>query len=133
MNEREFKAIIKKSVKAQGGFALSLAAPMVSGVPDLYISMPGFIPVLLEAKWLQFGPTRKIPITPIQRKTLEWCNNSVEGSAFIICGFKKEKQILASICVYDKTHLDRGAGFKLYEGIFPINAMFNIVEVPLIA
>lgn len=128
MNEAKFKTLIKQSVKAQGGFALSLSAPMVSGLPDLYVAMPGFIPVLLEAKWLQFGPTRKIPITPMQRKTLEWCNKSITGSAFILCGWKKEKILYASICHYYKTHLGETFPFiHLINGEFPISPLFYYV------
>lgn len=121
MNEASFKSLIKKSVKAQGGFALSLAAPMVNGLPDLYVAMPGFIPILLEAKWMQFGPTRKINITPLQRKTLEHCNNATPYSAFILCGYKIGQTICATICSYEQTHLN-----KEHSYVFTINNEFSI-------
>lgn len=68
-NEAEFKAAFKKSVRAQGGFAISLSAPMISGIPDLYVIMPGYCPILLEAKWLgkvKYSFSQTIKYTKLQ-------------------------------------------------------------------
>lgn len=91
-NEAEFKSIFKKSIKAHKGFSLSLAAPMVVGIPDLYVVIPGYIPILLEAKWLGDikKPTfkRKINYSPLQQNFLNECNRVNNYSAFGLIGFK---------------------------------------------
>ena len=99
-NEAEFKSVFKKSVRAQGGFSISLSAPMLSGIPDLYVIIPGFMPVLLEAKWLgSLGRKfkRKIQYSPLQRHFLDECNKIKVNSALGLIGFKWEDNIWASL------------------------------------
>ena len=89
-NEAEFKTAFKKSVKAQGGFAISLAAPMLAGIPDLYVIMPGFMPVLLEAKWmkeLSLKP-KKIPYSKLQGYYLNEIHNIQSKAAMGLIGYK---------------------------------------------
>jgi len=103
-NEAEFKTAFKKSVKAQGGFSISLAAPMVSGVPDLYVIMPRFTPVLLEAKWLgevPIGFDKKIKATKLQQMTLDECNKVHFNSALYLVGYKLEKKIWACLVIHN--------------------------------
>lgn len=90
-NEADFKKHFKASVRAQGGFSISLAAPMLPGIPDLYVVMPGFAPVLLEAKWLKEVPLRfkrTLKFTELQKNFINHCNKVLNGSAWGLIGFQ---------------------------------------------
>jgi hypothetical protein len=108
-NEADFKSAFKKSVKAQGGYAISLAAPMLIGTPDLYVIMPGYAPVLLEAKWLGIVGAkfkRKLQFTAMQRHYLEECNKVRTGSALGLIGFKFDKIYHAVLVLPEAEHLN---------------------------
>lgn len=103
-NEAEFKSLIKKSISSQKGYSISLAAPMLSGIPDLYCVMPSYIPVLLEAKFLgeikRSLFTRKIPFSPMQELFLKSCHEVSPFSAMGIIGFIYEDQLYAALVAY---------------------------------
>lgn len=90
-NEADFKKAFKLSVKTQKGFSLSLAAPTFAGIPDLYVIMPEYIPVLIEAKWLgeikRDTFFRKIPFTEMQIHWIDKCHNITPYSALGLIGF----------------------------------------------
>lgn len=92
MNEAKFKTAFKKSVKAHKGFSLSLAAPMIVGIPDLYVVLPEYLPVLLEAKYLgeikREKFSRKVPFTLMQQHWIQSCDNVSPYSAMGLVGFK---------------------------------------------
>lgn len=98
-NEADFKAKFKKSVKYHRGFALSLAAPMLVGIPDMYVALPEYLPILLEAKWLgeikRDKFKRKIPFTAMQMHWLTECDNVLPYSAMGLIGFEYKEQIYA--------------------------------------
>ena len=76
-NETDFKKAFCTSAHMQGGYTFKIAASMMSGLPDLYCAMPGFVPVMLEAKWIKDVDgkfVRKIPYRPYQREVLNQCN-----------------------------------------------------------
>lgn len=101
-NEAEFKAAFKKSVIKQRGYSVSLAAPMISGIPDLYVIMPAFAPILLEAKWFgEVSPTfeRKIPYSKLQLSMLQNVWRIGPGTAYGLIGYKldgKYRAVLVS-------------------------------------
>jgi hypothetical protein len=103
-SEAEFKALIKKSVSAQKGYSMSLAAPMMAGTPDLYIVMPSYIPILLEAKFLgeikrtKFSRTPQF--TPMQINFLKSCHDVSPYSAMGVIGFIYEEKIHCSLVAY---------------------------------
>lgn len=103
-NEAEFKRLIKQSVKAQKGYSQSLAAPMFPGIPDLYVVMPSFIPILLEAKWLGDIPrevfSRTLKFTPMQIEWIAKCHEITPYSAMGIVGFQYNKKIHAALVAY---------------------------------
>lgn len=96
-NEADFKSAFKKSIRAQKGFCLSLAAPMISGIPDLYVVINGFIPVLLEAKWLgeitKVPFKRKINYSEIQKHWITECNKVQPLTALGLVGCKYGKTL----------------------------------------
>lgn len=96
-DEKDFKKVFKSSVKRHKGFALSLAAPMLVGIPDLYVAMPGYAPVLLEAKWLgeikRDSFFRKIPFTGLQTHWLEEVNNVSKNCALGLIGMIYQNRI----------------------------------------
>jgi hypothetical protein len=138
-NETEFKNLIKKSVRAQKGFSISLAAPMLGGIPDLYVLARGFIPILLEAKWmgeLKPGFNRKIKFRPLQKNYIDECNTIKECSAFCIVGFKFDNKISSIMTVHDsichdrvKVELDH-MNFIGDNKLFDISNMFAYAGVP---
>jgi hypothetical protein len=116
-SEIELKKKIKDSAKAQGGFAVSLASGMHGGLPDLYVVMPGFAPLLLEAKWIKNtsqGFKRKIPYSPMQRNFFNNCNTVVSNAAIGIIGFKLDK--ITYMCIIDPQRDVICSDFIFYTG-----------------
>lgn len=103
-NEAEFKTLIKKSVSRQKGYSMSLAAPMLAGIPDLYIVMPSYIPILLECKWLGEIKREKFSRTPqfspMQINFLKSCHDISPYSAMGGIGFIYDGQIHCSLVAY---------------------------------
>lgn len=85
MNESDAKLKLKKSVARCGGISFSLNSSFHTGLPDLYISLPERIPILVECKIIK-NPTEKfnlkINYSDRQIKTLEELNAVQEGSAW---------------------------------------------------
>ena len=103
-NEREFKQLIKKSVKHYKGVYLALAAPMLAGLPDSYISMPPYIPLLVEMKWLGEVNNifkRTIRFTPMQKFFIEQCHNISPYSAMGLIGFIYNKEIYCALVAHN--------------------------------
>lgn len=100
-NEAEFKREFKQSVKAYGGHSISLAAPMLPGIPDLWVAVPGYLPVLLEAKWLgeinRDKFSRKVPFTDMQKSWIKHCNEAARYSALGLIGFKHHGEYRCAI------------------------------------
>lgn len=97
-NEADFKTMFRKSVRSCGGFSISLTATMMGGIPDLFCIMPGFMPIMIEAKWLgSLGPKfrRKIQYTAQQRDFLDNCNLIKVNSAVGLIGFKQDGKTFA--------------------------------------
>jgi len=140
-NEAEFKTVFKKSVRAQKGFCLSLAAPMIVGIPDLYVVINGFMPVLLEAKWLgvvnHYPFKRKIEYTEMQKKWIVDCCEVRRYSALGLIGYKygdKKNSYEAHIqeVVRDKNYIDdRSKNYVSYkDGVFDVIQLFEKINVP---
>lgn len=92
------------SVKNQRGYAMSLAAPTFAGLPDLYIIMPEYMPILLEAKWLgeikRDTFFRKVPFTEMQMHWIDKCHNITPYSAMGLIGFIYKKEIHAALVAH---------------------------------
>lgn len=108
-NEAEFKSVFKKAVKNVGGFCESLAAPTMPGIPDLYCIVPGFMPVLLEAKFFKIGLastfTRKIPYTAMQYRWLTKTNEVHHGASFGLLGAEWNGNYYCLLAGPEITHL----------------------------
>lgn len=106
--EAEFKSIFKKSLRWQGGFAISLAAPMVVGIPDLYVVLPEYLPLLLEAKWLgkitREKFSRKVPFTDMQQHWIKCCDDVLPYSAMGLVGFEHQGDVYAVLVKYGTPH-----------------------------
>ena len=90
-NELKLQAEICKSVIEQGGWAKKLTNQFTIGIPDLLISLPGFIPCLAEVK--DFGEVgdkfdRQIDLSPKQRHELLAFDKVNIGSAVLLIGLK---------------------------------------------
>jgi hypothetical protein len=139
-NEAEFKRIFKKSVRAAKGFCLTLAAPMLSGIPDLYVIMPGYIPVLLEAKFMGNinKPTfnRKIPYSPLQVEWLSRCNDVYKHSALGLLGVIHQGKKYCILTQATQTHLSNNlegnsaAAVEMSNKLFDIEGLFIRSLVP---
>jgi hypothetical protein len=83
--ETDCKRVFKHSVKHIGGKALSLNSAIQTGLPDLYVNIPGRAPFLTESKYIK-DPSAKfnlaIKYTALQKDTLEKLNEVNEGSAW---------------------------------------------------
>ena len=76
-NESDFKKVFCDSAHKHGGYTFKIAASIMNGLPDLYCAIPGYIPVLLELKWMKIPPgafSKKIPYRPMQQEILSSCN-----------------------------------------------------------
>jgi hypothetical protein len=145
-SEAEFKRIFKKSVSAHKGFSMTLAAPMIVGIPDLYVVMPTYLPVLLEAKWLGQLPDkgfhRKVPFTGLQRNWISECHRVVKYSAMGLIGFKWKGTYYSALVecgspLFDKftDNFYSSCAWSLYEPTkktFDIPALFAMVPIPKI-
>lgn len=104
MREREFKNLIKLSVRRQHGVYIPLAAPMTSGLPDAYINMPSYIPILMECKWLGEIKREKFSRTPqfspMQINFLQTCHDISPYSAMGGLGFIYEDKIHCALVAY---------------------------------
>lgn len=93
MKETEFKLLFKKSVVKQGGVAYSLNSSFYTGLSDLYISMPGQTPCLVEAKFFNDISDikkfkRTIPYTVNQKEVLDSTNKVCLNSGLGLVGIK---------------------------------------------
>lgn len=131
-SEAEFKKHFKASVRAQGGFSISLAAPMLAGVPDLWCCIPGYVPVLLEAKWMKeitINTNKQIPITPIQKHFLDNCNKVHPGIAWCLIGYKFDSHYWAVLLnTNDRIEVGRGTAAPIakHSELFDIKRMFEL-------
>lgn len=129
-NESDFKSVFKRSIKAEKGFSLSLAAPTISGIPDLYSIIPGYIPVLLEAKWLKEVTTkfsRKIPYSALQEVWLTECNRVNPFTAYGLIGFKWQSEIFACLTPFHIKYIDFTFASKFPHCIYnPKTKLFDI-------
>lgn len=107
-NEAQFKIQFKKSVRAHHGFAISLAAPMLVGIPDLWVCIPEFMPILLEAKWIgeitRDKFSRKVPFTDMQTHWIRSCDEILPYSAMGLIGFKYKDDYRAALVKYGTQH-----------------------------
>lgn len=82
-NETDFKNAFCDSVSKQGGYTFKIAMSTMRGLPDIYCAMPGYIPLLLEGKYIKDLPegkfSRKIKYRPLQREILISCNKVYSG------------------------------------------------------
>ena len=142
-NEADFKRIFKNSIKASKGFSLSLAAPMLAGLPDLFCALPGYVPILLEAKWLgeinSIVFDRKIPFSALQLHWMAECNRVNPYTAFGLTGLKRNGSIYAIITPSDVTRMDYKfedkfayAVYSKSKKVFEINDLFTKADVPKI-
>lgn len=77
---------------------------MIVGVPDLFVVMPGYMPVLLEAKWLgeikREKFSKKIPFTEMQMLWIKECHDVNPYTAMGLIGFIYNTQIMACLVAY---------------------------------
>lgn len=131
-DEAAFKRHFKKSVSAQGGFSISLAAPMLSGVPDLYVVMPGYTPVLLEAKWMKEitnKTNKQIPLRPMQKNFLDKCNNIHPGVAWVLIGYKFNGAYWAGLFNSEErimTDRDSVSRISTHSELFDVKRIFEL-------
>lgn len=132
-NEADFKRIFKMSVRKHKGYCLSLAAPMISGLPDLYCIMPGYIPVLLEAKYLgEVGDIfkRKIQYRPLQKFWLDGCNKIYQYAAWGLVGFFHKNMYYCCLIHPEYTHIDSSLNFRdLFYVSNVTKKEFNLTEL----
>jgi hypothetical protein len=136
-SEAEFKTAFKRSVKAQGGFALSLAAPMLPGIPDLYVIMQGYAPLLLEAKWfkeLDKESSRKIPYTPLQKGYLKAICNVADYTAMGLLGWKQNNDYYCALVHPDREYFTPSEVYRYSvvakKRIFNIEELFSLQLIP---
>ena len=131
MTESEFKRLFKKSVKYHGGFSASLSSNLHSGLPDLYVIVPSYPPVLIEAKFLkEVGDkfSRKINYSEIQRVFLNSCNKVQPGAAFGLVGFKQGSNLYA--CLIHPCHNYIDSSFAEYCGVSIVNRTCPYFDIP---
>ena len=140
-NEADFKKIFCKSIKEDGGFTMKLAAPMFGGIPDIYCIYKGFMPVMLEAKWLGEVASpfnRKIPFSDLQKHWLEECNKTQPHSAFGLVALIQGPLTYAVLTDYTTTHIN--SAFKdefpycIYSSEdkrFDVRSLFKHSSIPM--
>ena len=140
-NEADFKKIFCKSIKNDKGFTMKLAAPMFGGIPDLYCIYPGYMPVLLEAKWLGELTAlfdRKIPLSALQLHWLEETNKVQSSSSFGLVGFVHGPLIYAVLTDHNVTQIDhtfkKHWPYCIYNPstrFFDVRSLFGYSHIPV--
>lgn len=75
--------------KVNPGYALKISHQTAVGIPDLLVSLPGYVPCLLECKWLgrvSGGFSRKIKLTDKQRLELDRFNKANRDTGWVLVG-----------------------------------------------
>lgn len=134
-NESDFKSAFKRSVRRYHGFSLSLAAPMIAGIPDLFVVMPGYMPVLLEAKWLgeikRERFSRKLNFTPLQILWIKECHEVNPYTAMGLIGFIYKDQIHACLVTYGTPMFYQFSHCFLTDCAYaPLLAQTKVFDVP---
>jgi hypothetical protein len=144
-SELKLQSELIASAKHEGGWAQKIGSQFnaQAGVPDLYISLPYFVPCLAEVKWLgkvTLKTNVKPKVTPIQRAFLEKVDSTrhrmTEGfRCIIIVGYEKDGHLYAVALPPTQTtvtvaHLDgtRHEGKRVRQ-MYPIAEMFEAVSV----
>lgn len=143
--EADFKLLFKKSVRHYKGASISLAAPLMPGIPDLYVIIPGYMPVLLEAKWLgSVGERfhRKMNYTAQQIEYIRACCEVHPYAAFGLAGMHRGngRSISAVLLKYGTPLFYRVDSSCFYECgtdhiekaslYFNVPAMFEKAQIP---
>lgn len=143
-NENEFKNLFKKSVLNCKGYCLSLAAPMIAGLPDLFVVIPSYMPILLEAKFLgeikRDKFSRKIPFREMQIYWINKCDSVLPYSAMGLIGFYYQEELYSVLVKYGTPHfytinssfLTDCAWVKLHNKSFNVTELFHKVPIPRI-
>lgn len=143
-NESQFKVAFKQSVRKAKGYSISLAAPVFPGIPDLYVILTNYMPVLIEAKWLGTITNRKfkrkIQYSPMQLNYAKHLN-SVQPSAMLgLIGLIYKDEIC---CVLDTINSGAGGNILTNEkltfesnyvtrqgGCFDVEQLFRRSSIP---
>ena len=141
-NEAQFKVAWKKSVVGAKGTSISLSAPVFPGIPDMLTILPGYAPVLIEAKWLgsiernKFA--RKMQYTAMQIRWIEECCAVNTYSALGLAGFRMQNEYYAVLVPYNSKYfaqltekfLEDGVFSRLQNGRFDVLSMFEQIPIP---
>lgn len=138
--EADFKNIFKKSVTGVGGYCKPLAAPVLAGIPDLYCIVPGFMPVLLEAKWLGVLTRekfrRKIQYSALQDLWLTESHKVQPYSAMGLIGYKYLDDTFCTLLPPGVTlfssidHAVTSMKVKYEAKSFDVNKLFSVSPIP---
>jgi hypothetical protein len=141
-NEAEFKTIFCKSARKQKGYSLRLAAPVLPGIPDMYIVMPGYMPVLLEAKWMVVDIPkfdRQIKYRPMQLNYAHQVNKVQPHALMGLIGVKYLDCIYAILMDIHPTENRISDSFfrtcdkvALQGGYFDVDCLFRRSPIPLL-
>lgn len=140
--ETDCKKVFKHSVKHIGGKALSLNSAIQTGLPDLYVNIPGRIPFLTESKYIK-DPTKKFDVqikyTALQKDTLEKLNEVNEGSAWgtIFIKLDRDYYVVFVPARIDRiSHLFREnyawAKYNKSLKIFELDKFLEICKIPFV-
>jgi hypothetical protein len=135
MNEARLNTIFKSSVKKYGGFSVALTGSLYSGLPDLYVNLPGLPPMVMEAKYLKQLPVkfkRKIPYTAMQTKFLDDCHAVNPGTSYGLIGFQRCDDYFISlvspgVTVFKSESIKDFPTTKLVGGI--TSGYFNLIDL----
>lgn len=143
-NEADFKKAFKKSVKAFKGYSMTLAAPTISGIPDLYVIIKGYMPVLIEAKWLGElnNPTfkRKINYSPLQLHWIRESNKVQRYASMGLVGLKRADKIyciLQEVDTLNNNYITHNFiidyNYVVYtDKLFSVQTLFELANIPKI-
>lgn len=133
-DENSLKKLFKRSVHQQGGLAVSLTSMSNSGICDLYVIMPKFSPVLIEAKYSKEPVnrakfSRKIKYTALQVDFMNNVNKVHDRSAFGLVFFHINGDTICSLLSPDITHINESYVKNPHVVVNKATQLFDVVSL----
>lgn len=131
MKEVDIQRSILDLVRDVGGFGFKMSNQFLSGVPDLFVVLPTFAPVLMEVKnegEVKETTIRKVGVTPLQREKLLRLNQ-LGNFGMVATAFKLNGENYVTITRPEQERIDFGDALRSNLTTIRRKGKFNLARV----